>query len=334
MGNPFMFSLNAILPLVLMVAAGYMLKRTGVITRDFVKMANKLVFRFFIPIMLFLNIYKIESIGDVRLGFVVYTVVVMMSIFFVSIPIVKLLTPSAGARGVLLQSTFRSNFALIGVPIANALFPGEGAAIAAILSAFIIPIFNVLAVVSLTVFEKQEGTSSRIKSSLLSIAKNPLIISVVSGLLVLGVRAAFTSLDISFRLSSITPVYEAATSIAAVATPLSLIVLGAQFEFSTVKSKTREIVFGTIVRIVVSPILGLGLAVILFRDVFSGAQFAAMSAAFLTPVAVSSVPMAQEMGADAELAGQLVVWTTLFSSVTVFLSVYALSYIGIFGALG
>lgn len=165
MGNPFIFSLNAILPLVLMVAAGYMLKRIGVITSDFVKMANKLVFRFFISIMLFLNIYNIESIGDVDLGFVVYTVVVLMLIFFVSIPIVKLLTPSAGARGVLLQSTFRSNFALIGVPIANVLFPGEGAAIAAILSAFVIPIFNVLAVVSLTIFGKHEGAASRLYSS-------------------------------------------------------------------------------------------------------------------------------------------------------------------------
>lgn len=328
--DSFVFALNAVLPIILMVAAGYILKRVGMITPDFVKMANRLVFRFFLPIMLFLNVYNIESIGEVDLGFALYTVGITLIIFLLAIPFVRLISGDGAVRGVLLQSTFRSNFALIGIPLAKSLFGQEGVATAAILSAFTIPIFNVLAVISLTLFKPQEETGGRIKSALIGVVKNPLIIGVISGLAVLGIRAALDSLDISFRLSEITPLFEAATTLSGVATPLALIVLGAQFEFSTVKAKAREIIFGTLMRVVISPILGLGFAAMLLRESFSGAQFAAMSAAFLTPVAVSSVPMAQEMNADAELAGQLVVWTTLLSSVTVFLGAYILSAIGIF----
>lgn len=328
--DSFIFALNAVLPIILMVAAGYMLKRIGMITADFTKMANKLVFRFFLPIMLFLNIYNIASIGDVRLGFVAYTIGVTLAIFLLSIPVVRALTGDGGARGVLLQSTFRSNFALIGIPLATSLFGTEGGAVAAILSAFVIPIYNVLAVISLSIFKRQEGSASRIRGVLRSVVHNPLIVAVLAGLATLGVRALFTELGIGFRLSDITPLYKAASTLSSVATPLALVALGAQFEFSTVKEKAKEILFGTLVRVVISPLIGLGLAAVFFRDVFTGAQFAAMSASFLTPVAVSSVPMAQEMESDTALAGQLVVWTTLLSAVTVFLGAYILSAIGIF----
>jgi predicted permease len=92
----------------------------------------------------------------------------------------------------------------------------------------------------------------------------------------------------------------------------------------------REIIFGSLLRTVIVPVLGLGIAYLLFRDSFGGAEFAALVAMFATPVAVSSVPMAQEMDADVTLAGQLVVWTTILSSGSIFLSSYLLKLVGIF----
>ena len=78
------------------------------------------------------------------------------------------------------------------------------------------------------------------------------------------------------------------------------------------------------------PLLGIGVAYLAFRSSFGGAQFASLVAVFCTPVAVSSVPMAQEMGADAKLAGQLVVFTTITSAFTVFLASFLLKFAGIF----
>ena len=114
------------------------------------------------------------------------------------------------------------------------------------------------------------------------------------------------------------------------ATPLALIILGVQFEFSAISELKKEIVFGTIIRTVIVPVLGLGIALLFFRERFTGAHFAAFVALFATPLAVSTVPMTQEMKGDTALAGQLVVWTTLLSGITIFITAFTLKYIGIF----
>lgn len=114
------------------------------------------------------------------------------------------------------------------------------------------------------------------------------------------------------------------------ATPVALICLGAQFEFSAVAELKREIIFGTLMRTVVVPLVGIGTAFLFFRGVFGGAHFAAFIAVFATPVSISSVPMTQEMDGDVILAGQLVVWSTLASAFSVFLISFLLKLSGVF----
>lgn len=323
------FALKAVLPIIITVAIGYILKKIKFMDGDFAKKANKLVFRIFLPSMLFLNVYNIEDIGDIELGYVFYVLCALAVIFCVALPSVMLVTKKNGCRGALLQAVFRSNYALIGIPLAQSLFGDEGVAVATILSAFTIPLLNILAVISLTVFSG-DGEKPSIKKIFLGIIKNPLIISVLLGVVVLLIRAVFVRENIDFRLSSIEPVFKVLNYLSSMATPLALLVLGAQFEFSAVASLKKEIIFGTLARTVFVPLIGIGAAYILFGDVFGGAHFATFVAVFATPVAVSSVPMAQEMKGDATLAGQLVVWTTLVSGFTVFLVSFLLKAAGIF----
>ena len=327
--SSFLFALNAVAPIVFMMLIGYVLKSIGFVSKDFIKMANKLVFRVFLPPMLFLNVYKIEDLADVDLGYVVYSMAAVLTIFCAVYGLVIVFTKNPKHRGALLQASFRSNFALIGIPLAESLFGSEGVAIAAVLSAVAIPVFNILAVISLSVFSDRK---EKVKFSkvLLGIVKNPLIIGVFAGLITLGIRALFVNLGIEFRLSDIQPVYKVLNYLSNMATPLALIVLGAQFEFSAVKSLRREIIFGTSLRTAVVPVVVLGIAILFFRNSFGGAQFAALTALFATPVAVSSVPMAQEMDSDVTLAGQLVVWSTLTSVVTVFIASLIMKQVGIF----
>jgi predicted permease len=209
------------------------------------------------------------------------------------------------------------------------LFGAKGITVATLLSAIAIPLFNILAIITLTVFGDGEKKVN-IKDLFLGIAKNPLIIGVFTGLAVLGVRTVFVKTGIDFRLSDIRPLYTAAQYLSDLSTPMALLVLGAQFEFSAVKALRREIIAGTLARTLVAPLLGVGVAYLFFCDSFSGAQFAAFVALFATPVAVSSLPMAQEMKNDAALAGQLVVWTTLFSSLSIFLCAFLLRLAGVF----
>ena len=324
-----LFALNAVLPIVILVTLGYILKKSGFMNAEFSKNANRLVFRVFLPVMLFLNIYNIKDIAEVDFGYIVYVLVILVIIFLLSLPAVMAITKSAPRRGVLIQAGFRSNYALIGIPLSKFLFGDEGVAIATLLSAVMIPALNILAVISLSMFS-DGGKKPSVKKILADIVKNPLIQGIALGVAVLIVRSALAKAGISFRISDITPVYTALQYISNLATPLALIVLGAQFEFSAVKELKREIVFGVIMRTAAVPILGVGCAYFLFDSQFSGAHFAAFVAAFTTPVAVSSVPMAQEMGGDTELAGQLVIWTTLTASLSVFLASLLLRMAGVF----
>ena len=320
------FALNATLPIVLMVCVGYFLKRIGMLDGTLAKAMNKLVFRVFLPTMLFLNMYKIESLARVNFTFVWYTLVATVVLFLIAIPSVMAMSPENDKRGALLQSVFRANYALVGIPLATSLFGEEGGIAATVLSAFIIPVFNSLAVIGLCIFSPDKKPS--VKKVLLGIAKNPLIQSIALGFVALGIRAIFVRAGIQFRLTDIQPVYKTLTNLSSVATPLALLVLGAQFELSAIPQLKKHITFGVVARNLVVPLLGLGVAYLI--GCFSGAEFATFVAVFCTPVAVSSVPMAQEMDADVALAGQLVVWSTVFSAASIFLASYVLKALGVF----
>ena len=130
-----LFALNAVAPIILTVTLGYLLKRLGWVDLAFVKKGNKLVFRVFLPAMLFLNVYKIESLGSVDLSYIVYVVIALVGIFLLALPAVLAITGDQGRRGALWQASFRSNYALIGIPLAGSLFGDEGLIVATLLSA-------------------------------------------------------------------------------------------------------------------------------------------------------------------------------------------------------
>ncbi len=332
MPESFLFAFNSVAPIIFTVAIGYMLKRVGLMDSEFSKKSNKLVFRIFLPMMLFMNIYGIESVSSVGFGYIIYAFVALILLFLLGIPTVILLTAGNERRGALIQGIFRSNYALIGIPLATSLFAGEGAAAATLLSAVMVPSFNILAVIALSVFSPESDGEGRsmLKKVLMGILKNPLILGVLAGLIALGIRALLIKSGVSFRLNSVPAVWNTMKYLSGIATPLALLVLGAQFKFSAVSSMKREIIWGTVLRSIIVPTLGLGIAYLAFRSSFSGAQFAALVAVFATPVAVSSVPMAQEMGADTTLAGQLVVFTTVSSAFTVFAFSFVLKLLGVF----
>ena len=322
------FALNSVLPIILMVAIGYFLKRIGLLGGNIPKALNKLVFHLFLPVMLFLNVYKIQSISSVGVGYIGYAAVILIAIFFLALPAVLIVTKQPARRGAILQACFRSNYALIGIPLAQSLFGDEGGMVASLLSAFSVPALNILAVIALSIFH--EGNEKiRVRGILLDIVKNPLIRGVAMGGVALLVRFLFENRGVELRLTDLTPIYKVLEYLGSLATPIALLMLGAQFEFSSAPTLKKEIIFGVIARTVAVPLIGLGVAYLFFPS-FNGAHYAAFVAMFATPVSVSSVPMTQEMGGDVILAGQLVVWTTVLSTFSIFLCAFLLRLAGIF----
>ncbi len=332
--DAFLFSANAVLPIVLMIALGYVLKRIGLLTKPFLDVGNKLTFRVLLPALLFYNVYNINSLRELDPGFILYGIIAVVALFFLAIAAVCAFTRDNAKRGSLIQSVFRSNYAIIGLPLAEALFGAKGAAAAGVMSAFCVPTFNALAVITLTIFNgNSEKGSVSVKKVLLGVIRNPLIVATLAGIAVLGLRELFVMRGVEFRFRDVQFLYKALENVKSICTPFALIVLGGRFEFSAVSRLRREIIFGTVIRTVIVPVIGLGGAYILKLTIMpelAGEHFATYIGVFATPVAVASAIMAKEMGADSELAGQLVVWTSLVSTATIFIYVTVLRSIGIF----
>ncbi len=332
----FITALNAVAPIILLIGLGYLLRQRDFLTDNFLQVGNKLVFKLMLPTMLFINVYSIPSLAQVRWDITVYAMGAILLIFFLSLFTAIRTTPVPARRGVILQCCFRSNFVIIGLPLAASLGGAEAEAVAAVLSAVSVPLFNVLAVIALSVFVEQKASLRQsAKKILADIVKNPLIIAVALGLVCLTLRWVQAALwdKVFFRLDTQAAFFfDALVTLKNGTTPLALMVLGGQFTFSAVKALKKEILAATLWRIVLAPIIGIGGAVVLTKlGILSctGADYPALIALFGSPVAVSSAIMAKGMGGDEQLATQLVVWTTLFSAITVFFTVCLLMAVGL-----
>lgn len=327
--DTFLFACGAVLPIVLLIVLGYLLKRVRMLGEPLLSGLNRVCFRVLIPILLFRNIYGGNGITPEDVRAVLFSTGVIAVAFVGGWCLVQATIKRPNQKGVVLQAIFRSNFAVIGLPLATTLFGEAGARTAALLSMITIPLFNVLAVISLSVFVGDGAKKPSAREVLHNIITNPLILGVLAGVLVLALRALFARLGWAFRLTDIPGLYDAIDMAASAATPLALLVLGGQFELSAVRQLARPIVLGSVMRLVVVPAAALLAAYALFPD-FGGAEYASFVALFGTPTAVSGAVMASEMGGDGELAGQLVVWTTLGSAFTLFFFVALLRAVGIF----
>lgn len=328
---------NAVVPIILIVLLGYFLRRKQFLSDNFLSVGNKLVFRVLIPVMLFINVYSISGFSEIRWDIVLFCMCVTLLLFGLGLVAAIVGTPIPQRRGVIWQCCFRSNYALIGISLAATLGNEEAVALASVLSAFTIPVYNTLAVVALTAFlPGGEKKSSNIGRVLRSIVSNPLIIGVALGFVVLLIRELQRKLcgEVVFSISEDLPfVHSFLTSLKNTATPLGLLVMGGQFDFSATKAMRKEILIGSLTRLILAPLLGIGLAILVstFTGIihFGQNEYPALIALCGTPAAVSSAIMAGEMDNDQQLAVQLVIWTSIGSVVTVFASICALMGMGL-----
>ena len=332
LGHIFFTAVNAVAPIVLLIAIGYLLKKWKCLDGNFLKTANWLVFHVCLPAMLFINVYSIESITDVRWDIIGYSVAVITGLFAFGWFLGRVSTKETGRIGVIWQCAFRSNFAIIGLPLAQSLGGDAGAAMAAILSAFTIPFFNFYSVAALSVYT---GKRKSFSSVLKSIITNPLTLGVLAGIAALLLRAwQISAFDkVVFSLERDLPfIHKTLSNLKAITSPLALIVLGGQSEFSAVKGMLKEIAVATATRIVLAPAVAICGAIALSAAgimVCGNGEYAALIALFGSPVAVSSAIIAANMDCDKQLATQLVVWTSVFSVITIFVTVCILMGAGL-----
>ena len=308
-----MISANAVLPMCLVMALGYGTRRLGWLRREEISTINKIAFRIFLPCLLYYNIYCSDLSGSFDPLLMAFAVGGVLLTFGLALGYTLLTEKLPERRGVMIQGMFRSNYVIMGIPVATALLGADQLGTVSILIAVIVPLFNMLAVVVLEVFRGQKPKPLHILGQ---IAKNPLVIGSVLGIL---------TLVAGIRLPHI--LEQTIQSVSAIASPLQLFLLGAFFQFSGLKTYRRELVTVSIAKLIVSPGLFLGLGALLG---FRGVAFVSLIGIFASPTAVNSFTMAQQMGGDAELAGDIVVTTSAASILTMFLWIFLFKSLGMF----
>ena len=299
----------------LLLATGKLARKTNLLTSESTDRLNALVFKIFLPVSIFKNVYN-SSVSDVFDKKLIAFGIISVTLCFLLLILLTSGCKNRKSRGVLIQGIYRSNFLIFGLPVAESFYPdGSLSGKASVLIAIIVPLFNGLAVIALEMFKENKQSGMK---TFLNILKNPLIIGSALGFVALFLKEA------GFLLPD--AVYKTVSDLSAAATPLALRALGASLDFSKIKGESKYLIWGLLGKLVLSPAVFIGAAALLgFRD----RELAIILSMFASPASVSSYTMAQQMGADDDLAAELVVIGTAVSLITVFLWVSLIASSGL-----
>ena len=300
-------SLNVVLPLFITMSLGYFLKYLNMFDNNTLDTMNNITFKSFLPMLLFYNIYKTDLQGVFNLKLMIFSATCVIALYLILYLIVPLIEKDNKKRGALLQGLFRSNFVIFGIPITESLFGSEKVGVAALLIAVIVPLFNILSVLALETFR---GGKPDFRKISIGIIKNPLIIASCLGVLTLLLKIKIP-----------TAIEKTISDVSKIATPLSLILLGASFKFDNIKKYIKQTTIAVVGKTILTPCIILPIC-IMFG--YRGVELSTLMIIFAAPTAISSFTMAQQMDSDSDLAGQIVVFTSAFCVVTVFMWIFVL----------
>jgi len=300
-------SLNVILPLFLTMSLGYLLKYLNMFDDNTLDKMNNIVFKSFLPMLLFYNIYKTDLKGVFNLNLIIFSATCVVALYLTLYLIVPLIEKDNKKCGALLQGLFRSNFVIFGIPIIESLFGSEKIGVPTLLVAIVVPLFNALSVLALETFR---GGKPNFKKIFIGVIKNPLIIASCLGILTLILKIKLP-----------TPIEKTINDVSKIATPLSLILLGASFKFDEIKKYIKQTTIAVIGKTILIPCIMLPIC-IMFG--YRGVELSTLMIIFAAPTAISSFTMAQQMDSDSDLAGQIVVFTSAFCVITVFVWIFIL----------
>ena len=303
--NNLLVTSNIVFPIFLVMLIGFLARRFGLMNEETVKGCNKLVFRVFLPVSLCRSIMRVSAEMSLSGALPLISSLGTIAVFAVCMLLIPRFEPENSRRGVMIQGIFRSNYAIFGVPLAQALYPQGDGGVAAMMVVAVIPVFNILAVVTLEIFR---GGRFDLKRIVIGVLKNPLI---------WGCLIGFIIMKTGLKLPSV--INSTVDSLASLASPLALFTLGASLKPGKVAGNAKALLVSVGAKLVIVPVVML---IIAYALGLRGPEFATLMIVFGSPTAVSSFTMAEQMGGDPDLAAQQVVLTTVFSAVTIFLMVF------------
>ena len=308
------FSLNATMPIFLMMVLGYLFHKLGWIDDVFAEKMNKFVFLIPLPVLLFgdLATVDIEEAWDTR--FVLYC---FFATFF-SILIAALLScfwKDRSIRGEFIQASYRSSAAILGIAFITSIYGDSGMAPLMIIGS--VPLYNIFAVLVLSAFQSDRRKMGKKiwLDTLKGIVRNPIMIGIVAGLLWSALRIPMPTI-----------MEKTVDMIGDTASPLGLMAMGATFNFKKAAGKIKPSILASFLKLVGFVCIFMPIAVKLG---FRNEELVAILIMLGSATTVSCYVMARNMGHDGVLTSNTVMLTTLFSAFTLTMWLFILRSLGL-----
>ena len=314
----FIYSINVTMPIFLVMVIGYILKQIGMLNDNFVTVANKFNFKVTLPFMLFKDIagVDIKQVFDIK--YVLFCAIVSTICFWTVWGVAKLLVRDKTIRGAFVQSSFRGSAAVMGLAFIQNIYGASAMGPLMIVSA--VPLYNIFSVIVLT-FEANDHTGidrkEKIRQAGINICKNPIILSILAGLIAALLGIHFPTL-----------VDKTISNVAQMATPLALITIGAGFEGRKALAKIAPTMVASTIKLVLQPLVFLPVAAWMG---FSGEKMIAILIMLASPTTPSCYIMAKSMNNDEVLTASVIVTTTLMAAFTLTGWIFLLKTLGYIG---
>ncbi len=314
----FIYSINVTMPIFLVMVIGYILKQIGMLNDNFVTVANKFNFKVTLPFMLFKDIagVDIKQVFDIK--YVLFCAIVSTICFWTVWGVAKILVRDKTIRGAFVQSSFRGSAAVMGLAFIQNIYGASAMGPLMIVSA--VPLYNIFSVIVLT-FEANDHTGidrkEKIRQAGINICKNPIILSILAGLIAALLGIHFPTL-----------VDKTISNVAQMATPLALITIGAGFEGRKALAKIAPTMVASTIKLVLQPLVFLPVAAWMG---FTGEKMIAILIMLASPTTPSCYIMAKSMNNDEVLTASVIVTTTLMAAFTLTGWIFLLKTLGYIG---
>lgn len=299
----FIYSINVTIPIFLVMVLGYFLRRRGMLNENFVNVANKFNFDVTLPFMVFRDIAAVDIRSVFDLKYVLFCAIASSVCFWVVWGLAKLFIKDKSLIGAFVQASFRSSAAVMGLAFISNLYGPSAMGPLMIIGA--VPLYNIYSVLVLTFEAEDDGTgrdTGKLKEACVNILKNPIIISIVLGLIISLCKLNFPVL-----------VDNTIDNVAKMATPLALITLGAGFEGKEALAKMKPTLWAAFIKLIGQAAIFIPIAIALG---FTGEKLIAIMVMLAAPATPSCYIMAKNMKNDDALTASIIVTTTLLAAFT------------------
>lgn len=308
------FSLNATVPIFLMMVLGYFFRQIGVIDEEFASKMNTFVFMVPLPALVFEDVATIAIDEIWNLKFILFCLVItILGILIVTI--ISMFWKDRSVRGEFIQASYRSSAALLGFAFIENIYGDVKLAPLMILGC--VPVYNVMAVLVLSLFKSEQYTSRKelMSKTVKGIITNPIILAVVIGFLWSALKIPMPQI-----------LGKTVSSLGAIASPMGLMAMGASFSLEKAFAKLKPALTATFIKLIGLVAIFLPLAIQLgFRE----EELVAVLVMLGSATTVSCYVMAKNMGHEGSLSSSVIMLTTLFSAFTFTMWLFILRSFGL-----